>query len=66
MQNQLVASVALAYKRQGAPKEKAYAHFDGIDGDTPEKIVDRVYASDKNRGQIKLDIWNDCIPVHAE
>ena len=66
MQNQLIADVAYAYKKQGAPKEKAYAHFGKYNSDTPKRIVDRVYASTKSRGQIKLDVWNDCISVFSE
>ncbi len=61
MENQLIADVAFAYKKQGAPVEKAYAHFSGFKNKTFRQIIDRVYASPQTRGRIKMDVWNDCI-----
>lgn len=60
-QNALIAGVAHAYKTSGAPKERAYAAFAAFKSSTPNSVVDKVYASAKNRAEIKLEIWNACM-----
>jgi hypothetical protein len=61
MQNQLMADVAYSYKVAAAPKEQAYAHFAQFNSKTPRTIVDWVYASPKERTEIRLDVWNRCM-----
>jgi hypothetical protein len=61
MQNQLIAESAQAYKVTGVSREKAYGYFSKFNSKTPNSIVDRVYASPKNRAEIKLEVWNSCM-----
>jgi hypothetical protein len=65
-QNTLIADVAYANKRYGYPKEQAYEKFTKFKSKTPRQIVDKVYASDKGRAEIKLDVWNDCMTKISE
>lgn len=66
LQNTLIADVAYANKRYGYPKEQAYKKFAKFKSKTPQQVVDKVYASDKSRAQIKLDVWNDCMTKISE
>lgn len=63
MQNSLIADVAHAFKISGAPKERAYAYFAEFKSETPNLIIDNVYASSQTRTDIKLDVWNSCMLV---
>lgn len=65
-QNSLIADVAHSYKSSGAPKEKAYEHFAKFNSKTPNSIVDKVYASSKDRAEIKLDTWKSCMVELSE
>ncbi len=63
MQNSLIADVAHSFKSSGAPKERAYAYFAEFKNETPNLIIDNVYASSQTRAEIKLDTWNSCMSV---
>jgi hypothetical protein len=61
MADQFMVDVARTLKNRGIPKEKVYSLFKRRDGESSEPIIDMVYASSKDRGQLKLDIWNKCM-----
>lgn len=66
MQNSLMADVAYSYKSYGEPKEKAYAYFAPFKNQTPNSIVDKVYAGSQNRIDTKLGTWNSCMSEISE
>lgn len=62
----IIADHAYSFRSAKAPIEKAYTFFAKLNGDTPRKIVDRVYASTEDRGTIKLGVWKSCMADLAE
>lgn len=62
----IIADHAYSFRSANAPIEKAYTFFAKLNGDTPRKIVDRVYASTEDRGTIKLDVWKSCMADLSE
>lgn len=62
-QNSMIAMVAHNFKASGAPKESAYKYFAPFKNETPNRIIDQVYASSKGRAEIGLDIWQSCMKV---
>lgn len=61
MQNQLIADVAHTFKSTGKPKDQAYAFFAKFNNDTVNAVIDKTYASNKSRPEIKLEVWNACM-----
>jgi hypothetical protein len=62
----IIAGQAYSLKSANATKEEGYAFFAKLRGDTPRKIVDRVYASTEDSGTIKLGVWKSCMADLAE
>lgn len=60
-QQTLIADVAYTYRKYNYPRREVYKRFSSLKGKMPDKIVDMVYDSGKNRAQLKLDIWNACM-----
>lgn len=61
----LIADLAHAYKISGASKQAAYAQIAPKNQAMPRMIVDRIYASRKDRARDKLDTWVWCVTEHA-
>jgi len=60
-QNALIANAAYLHKQSGRTKEYSLQHFSIFKSKTPLEIVERVYASSRNRSEVKLDEWNRCM-----
>ncbi len=65
-QNVMIAAAAYDQKRTGAAREKVYERFAAFKTETPRQVIDRVYASDRPRGEALMGEWNSCIGVLAE
>jgi len=67
LQDNMVADEAYGFKSLHTPKAEALAYLArfGIKGPIPEAIVGGVYATEKERPQIKLELWNLCMSQYA-
>jgi hypothetical protein len=68
MQDSMVVDEAYGFKSQNTPKEEALAYLArfGIQGPIPEAIVDLVYATRKDRPELKTELWNRCMATVSE
>jgi hypothetical protein len=60
MQNAMLSGIAEQFRENGASKEQAYQGMP-IKGDTPNSLVDKVYAEKRTRAVAIMDGWNGCV-----
>lgn len=66
LQNTLIADTAYMDKVAGVAKEKTYARFSAFKSKTPQEVIDKVFAGNKDRAGSKMEAWRICMDPLSE